>query len=41
MMRGGRQLESSDQLPASDGVTVNETASEVSVAIVNDDAELG
>jgi len=31
---GGRQVESSDQLPASDGVTVNETKSEVRVAIV-------
>ena len=31
--RGGRQFESSDQLPASEGVTVNDTASEVSVAI--------
>ena len=34
MSRGARQFESSDQLPASDGVTVNETTSDVRVAIV-------
>ena len=33
MKPGARQLERSDQLPASDGVMVNDTKSEVSVAI--------
>ncbi len=33
MKRGAVQLERNDQLPASDGVIVNDTTSEVSVAI--------
>ena len=38
MSFGALQFESSDQLPASDGVTVNETQSDVRVAITTTSA---